>query len=240
MTYPLINGAAINGSAESGPPTTQGVMSTRFGVPSLILGAGPERVLEPSSLGQLVSIGAPTVEAEVTVLTVLAQPLGHSTKFGQSLALREVMGAGLASLGVVSMGSVVRFSGVAAHPVLTVDAAGLAPGASFGTPGVGTGHTAAGFRSTSIGAVSAQRGANAAGFRSTSFGALRAARTARVSALPGLRFGTPRIAGYSYVETAGFCGTALGVPSTHSGARALPAAPSARFGRPTIVRNSTC
>lgn len=237
MTYPLINGSVINGSAESGPPTTQGIMSTRYGVPSLVFGAAPAREMKVPSLGELTSIGSPNVE--VPLVTVLAPPLGRSTRFGQPLMLQQVVSAGR-SVGVASMGSIVRLGAAAAHPVLTVDAAGLAPGASFGTPGVGTGHTAAGFRGTSFGAVSAQRGGPAAGFSSTRFGAPRAARSAHAPPLPGLRFGRPRIAGYSYAETVGFCSTAFGAASTHSGAWVLPAAPSARFGRPTIVRSSLC
>lgn len=214
MSYPLINSTSINGAAGAGEgPTTQGFMRTRYGTPSV---------------------------SSVITTVLQVSSLVRSTRFGAPTMAHQVVTPGLTSVGIPTLGAVARFGVPAVRPSLAVQVAAFVPSTAFGTPNAGVGHSAAGFRHTAFGVPNAQFVVRGLGFSSTRFGIPNAQRIARAGSLPGLRFGVPRIVGSTGVGAEGFSSTAFGMPSMHRAARALPGVFSARFGRPTIVRNSQC
>lgn len=204
---------AAGGAAAPSPTTcyASGFLAGAFGTPSAV---GP---FEVSGIAPGTLFGAPLATTFMPAVIHRTGAAGavHSTAFGTPTAGAAVSGQASAAAPSVAFGT--ALAGVTQH------AQPVAPTAAFGAPAAGATAHADGFRSPSFGTPAAGRVQSAGSFyRETLWGVPSAAGYSAHSAEPaaiGAQFGA-HIASCAY--------------------RALHLAPTARFGKPLLLRSTTC
>lgn len=229
MSYPLINGAAIND--ESGGVTTQSIRSVQFGKPVLV------QTFQVVSFSTT-QFGIPRLKFGTDV----ELPAGSlvSTQFGVPRVESGMPPANqtypAASLDTCRWGRPRLMSELEVGPPASIQTS------RFGSPAMEFGANPTGLQSTRFGVPGTEFGAHAAGIRPVRFGVARVECSFAAGSNQRVKFGTPRLqlGDLEMGVLAGIHSVHFGVPGL--GERAFRARPicTARFGVPMVDRGTVC
>lgn len=163
------------------------------------------------------------------------------TRYGVPLCVtRRSTAIGITTLAAASAGSATQYGAPSAKVSIVLAASAQAPSVHYGVASAIAALRASGACATQYGVPSTTAAHRALGASSTAYGAPRAAYVVRAPGQMATHYGTPSIKGAASIQAQGACATQYGTPGTGLVAHALPCAPSARFGRPTVLRGTRC
>lgn len=229
MTYPLINGAEINGVEGGG----SGHTSTAHGTPKVVA------VLHAQ--GHLTTQHG-TAAAKLGYDMVLRPSGTRGTHHGNPMLVYTPVTAGVTVLQAASSGVVTRHGTATVTSARTLHAVGAVPNTQHGTPTVVVVLQAHGHLATQHGTPSGASVLRPAGHCGTAHGAPRVTSVLRAAGHSGTRHGAPSAkAAVTLLVAHGHVGTQHGTPRVGAMTlRAFSTPPSTRHGRALVNLGATC